>query len=141
VSRSTILPSDITSIQPPTLEGDGVRLDPLTSAHEAGLTLSAAGKLWELWFTAVPEPDKTARYIVDALVGCEAGHTLPWAVRNLATGEIAGSTRYHDVVAVIDHVKIGYTWHAAKWQRTHVNTACKLFLHSHAFDTITPAIV
>ena len=53
---------------------------------------------------------------------------LPWAVRELATGAIVGSTRYHDIVADIDRVEIGYTWYAKRWQRSHVNTACKLLL-------------
>ena len=61
---------------------------------------------------------------------------LPWAVRELKTGEIAGSTRFHDIVAPIDRVEIGYTWYAGRWQRSHVNTACKLMLFSHAFETL-----
>jgi RimJ/RimL family protein N-acetyltransferase len=60
---------------------------------------------------------------------------LPWAVRELATGTIAGSTRYHDIAAPIDRVEIGWTWYGASWQRSHVNTACKLLLLTHAFET------
>ena len=62
------------------------------------------------------------------------GRMLPWAVRNLATGAIVGSTRYHDIVAEIDRVEIGYTWYAKSWQRSHVNTSCKLLLLTHAFE-------
>jgi RimJ/RimL family protein N-acetyltransferase len=61
---------------------------------------------------------------------------LPWAVRELATGTIVGSTRYHDIVPQVDRVEIGYTWYAARWQRSHVNTACKLLLLGHAFETV-----
>jgi RimJ/RimL family protein N-acetyltransferase len=60
---------------------------------------------------------------------------LPWIVRDVASDAVIGSTRYHDIVAAIDRVEIGYTWYAASWQRTHVNSACKLLLLSHAFET------
>jgi RimJ/RimL family protein N-acetyltransferase len=124
------------------LEGHGVRLEPLAHEHKDGLMASAAdGRLWELWYTAVPEPQKTEAYIATALEGQKAGHMLPWVVRDLATGAIAGSTRYHDIVAAIDRVEIGYTWYAARWQRTHVNTACKLLLLGHAFEELGCKVV
>ncbi len=124
------------------LEGHGVRLEPLAASHEAALREAASdGKLYELWYTAVPMPGLTAKYIADALAGQQAGHMLPWAVRDLATNTIAGSTRYHDIVAPIDRVEIGYTWYGKRWQRTHINTACKLLLLGHAFDTLKCAVV
>jgi RimJ/RimL family protein N-acetyltransferase len=130
------------TIAPTTLEGHGVRLEPLSHAHEAGLKTAAAdGRLWELWYTSVPEPDQTAAYIEQALAGLAAGHMLPWAVRELATGDIVGTTRYHDIVSAIDRVEIGYTWYAARAQRTHVNTTCKRLLLGHAFDTLGCAVV
>jgi RimJ/RimL family protein N-acetyltransferase len=127
---------------PTTLEGHGVRLEPLTPAHEAALAAAAAdGELWKLWFTSVPAPGETARYIEAALAGQAAGQMLPWAVRDLTTGAIAGSTRYHDIVPAIDRVEIGYTWYGTRWQRSHVNTACKLLLLTHAFDALGCAVV
>ena len=66
---------------------------------------------------------------------------LPWAVRELGTGAIIGSTRYHDIVADIDRVEIGYTFYAKRWQRTHVNTACKLLLFTHAFEALGCRVV
>jgi RimJ/RimL family protein N-acetyltransferase len=66
---------------------------------------------------------------------------LPFAVRNLTSGAIVGSTRFHDVAADIDRVEIGYTWYAARWQRSHVNTACKLLLFAHAFDALGCRVV
>lgn len=129
-------------VAPVTLEGHGVRLEPLASEQVDGLKLAAAdGNLWELWFTTVPQPDETAKYIADALAGQAAGHMLPWVVRDLATGAIVGSTRYHDIDAAIDRVEIGYTWYAKSRQRSHVNTACKLLLLAHAFDTLGCAVV
>jgi RimJ/RimL family protein N-acetyltransferase len=128
--------------RPVTLEGHGVRLEPLAAGHHDGLAAAAAdGRLWELWFTSVPEPHQTKAYVETALAGQRAGHMLPWAVRELATGSIIGSTRYHDIVAEIDRVEIGYTWYGKRWQRSHVNTACKLLLLEHAFDALGCAVV
>jgi RimJ/RimL family protein N-acetyltransferase len=123
--------------EPTTLEGHGVRLEPLTPDHADGLIAAATdGKLWELWFTSVPAPADTAKYIADALAGRHEGHMLPWAVRDLATGTIVGSTRYHDIVPSVDRVEIGYTWYSASRQRSHVNAACKLLLLTHGFETL-----
>jgi len=130
------------SLEPIVLEGHGVRLEPLNVAHQEGLAAAAAdGRLWELWFTSVPGPAETEKYIADALAGQQAGHMLPWAVRELATGTIAGTTRYHDIVPQVDRVEIGWTWYAARWQRSHVNTACKLLLLGHAFDAVGCRVV
>jgi N-acetyltransferase len=127
---------------PITLEGHGVRLEPMTPDHAEGLKEAAAdGELWKLWYTAVPEPDQTETYIATALAGAKAGHMLPWVVRELTAGKVAGSTRYHDVVAAIDRVEIGYTWYAQGWQRSHVNTACKLLLFGHAFESLGCQVV
>ena len=130
------------SLGPVTLEGHGIRLEPLSAEHRDGIAEAVKdGKLWELWYTAVPEPAKVDAYIATALEGQKAGHMLPWAVRDLASGRIAGSTRYHDIVAAIDRVEIGYTWYGGSWQRTHVNTTCKLLLLTHAFETLGCAVV
>jgi N-acetyltransferase len=127
---------------PATLEGNGVRLEPLKPEHEKDLTEAAKdGRLWELFFTSVPEPDKTRAYIDTALAGQKNGDMLPWAVRDLKTNSIVGSTRYHDIIAAADRVEIGYTWYAARCQRTHVNTACKLLLFSLAFEKINCKVV
>ena len=129
-------------VAPVTLEGHSVRLEPLSVDHEAGLAAAAAdGQLWKLWYTSVPEPAGTRGYIDAALEGQQAGHMLPWAVRDLATNTIAGSTRYHDIVPTADRVEIGYTCYAQRCQRTRINTACKLLLLTHAFDTLNCAVV
>lgn len=130
------------TIAPVTLEGHGVRLEPMTPAHaDALMSAVADGRLWELWFTATPGPTDAAAYIATALDGLRDGHMLPWVVRELTTGTVIGSTRYHDVIAAIDRVEIGYTWYAQSWQRTHVNSACKLLLMTHAFETLGCGVV
>jgi len=130
------------SPKPATLEGHGVRLEPLSREHEKDLAEAAQdGKLWELWFTSVPAPGETAKYIETALQGQKEGHMLPWAVRESSSGRIVGSTRYHDIIAAADRVEIGYTWYAKRFQRSHVNTACKLLLFTHGFEALKCAVV
>jgi RimJ/RimL family protein N-acetyltransferase len=128
--------------RPTTLEGHGVRLEPLAAAHEKDLERAAAdGELWKLWFTSVPAPGETKAYIATALAGLEAGHMLPFLVRELASNTVVGSTRYHDIIKPADRVEIGYTWYAKRWQKSHVNTACKLLLLRHAFDELACKVV
>ena len=128
--------------KPSVLEGRGVRLEPLGMDHHDGLAVAARdGKLWELWYTSVPEPGQTRAYIEAALKGQGEGTMLPWAVRDLASGDIVGSTRYHDIIPAADRVEIGWTWYAKRWQKSHVNTACKLLLLAHAFDALGCRVV
>ncbi len=127
---------------PVVLERGAIRLEPMSEAHVPELQQAAAdGALWELWFTAVPAPKETEAYVAAALRGLEDGHMLPWVVRDLKSGTVVGSTRYHDIVAPIDRVEIGYTWYAQSWQRSHVNTTCKLILLEHAFDKLGCKVV
>jgi RimJ/RimL family protein N-acetyltransferase len=128
--------------QPVTLEGHGVRLEPLERKHHDGLAAAAQdGKLWELWFTTVPAPGETQKYIDSALQGQKDGTMLAWAVLEAKSGAIVGSTRYHDIIAAAERVEIGYTWYGKRWQRSHVNTACKLLLFSNAFEQVGCAVV
>ena len=123
--------------KPITLEGHGMRLEPLTLEHAPDLAGAARdGALWELGFTSVPSPGTEMAYIETALDGMRDGHMLPWAVRDLRTGTVVGSTRYHDIMAPIDRVEIGYTWYAKRCQRSLVNTSCKLLLLAHGFDAV-----
>ncbi len=125
-----------------TLEGRGVRLEPMGREHEEALKLAAAdGELWTLTVTSVPEPGGTLAYIETALADCARGVRVPWVVRELGSGRIIGSTSYHDIVPATRRVEIGYTWYAKSWQRTFVNTACKLRLLEHAFDTLGCSVV
>lgn len=129
-------------IAPVVLEGGGIRLEPLAEGHREALEAAAAdGRLWELWYTTVPAPGETAAYIAAALAGQAAGVMLPWVVRELGSDTLIGSTRYHDIVTTADRVEIGYTWYAARWQRTHVNSTCKLLLLQHAFETLGCGVV
>jgi N-acetyltransferase len=132
------------SMQPElcTLAGHGVRLEPLTLSHAQALSQAARdGELWNLRVTSVPEPERTVSYIQTALDGQAAGHMLPFVVIDEKTNSIIGSTRYHDIIAAVARLEIGYTWYAKSYQRSHVNTACKLLLLTHAFESLGAAVV
>ena len=124
-------------VEPVTLRGHGLRLEPLALTHEAGLAAAAAdGALWRIRVTSVPEPQETRAYIETALQMREAGSRLAFAVLDDASGRVLGSSSYHDILPAVRRVEIGYTWYARSVQRTHVNTAAKLLLMGHAFDTL-----
>jgi N-acetyltransferase len=130
------------SVQPTTLEGRGIRLEPMSIEHIEPLAEAILdGRIWELFYTAAPEPEKMRAYVDDALNAQRAGNRQPWAVRELTTNRIIGSTSYHDIEAAIDRVEIGFTWYAQSWQRSHVNTTCKLLLLGHAFDQLGCKVV
>jgi RimJ/RimL family protein N-acetyltransferase len=127
-----------------TLAAHGIRLEPLERAHSPALMAAAAdGEVWKLGYVAAADlaPGKDFVYVDAALKGQQAGGMLPWVARECASGAIIGSTRYHDIVREIDRVEIGYTFYAQRWQRTHVNTACKLLLLEHAFETLGCKVV
>jgi RimJ/RimL family protein N-acetyltransferase len=132
----------IMSLKPVILENDFVALEPLTLDHVAGLEQAAAdGELWNLRVTYVPPPGAMRAHVETALAMQASGDSLPFAVRDKRDGAIAGSTRYYDFKPDVPRVLIGYTWYGASRQRTHVNTACKLLLASHAFGTLGCAAV
>ena len=124
-------------VQPVTLRSNGLRLEPLALAHEDGLAAAAAdGPLWRLRVTSVPEPQETRAYIETALQMREQGSRFAFAVIDEATGRVLGSTSFHDIIAAVRRVEIGYTWYARSVQRSHVNTTAKLLMLGHAFDQL-----
>ena len=129
-----------------TLERDGIRLEPLTLAHENGIRTAAAdGELWNLRFTGVPDPEETRGWIETALKMRDDGNRQAFAVIDVAAndgaGALIGSTSYHDIMPGILRVEIGHTWYAKSRQRSNVNTLCKLMLMQRAFETLGCAVV
>ena len=124
-------------VEPVTLVASHVRLEPLAREHEAGLKAAAAdGELWQLWYTSVPMPEKTLEWIDAALDMRAKLGAMPLVVREAATGDIVGSTRYFNVEAAHRRLEIGHTWYAKRVQRTALNTEAKLLLLTHAFETL-----
>jgi RimJ/RimL family protein N-acetyltransferase len=129
-------------VEPIVLERAPVRLVPLGLEHEAGLRAAACdGELWNLRVTSVPEPEQTRAYIETALRMRAEGHRLAFAVLDSTSGEVIGSTSYHDIVPAVERLEIGWTWYAASRQRSAANTTAKLLLMAHAFDTLGARLV
>ena len=124
-------------VEPVTLTSRGISLVPLSLDHEVGLRAAAAdGELWNIRVTSVPEPENTRKYIEDALVMREAGNRFAFCVTESASGRVLGSSSFHDILAAVKRVEIGWTWYAKSAQRSHVNTTCKLLLMTHAFEVL-----
>jgi RimJ/RimL family protein N-acetyltransferase len=124
-------------IEPVTLTGRHVRLEPLAAEHLASIRAAAAdGELWNLWYTSVPSPENTQAWLDTALDMRERQGAMPFAVRHLPDGNIVGSTRYFNVDATNRRLEIGHTWYARRVQRTAVNTESKLLLLMHAYETL-----
>jgi RimJ/RimL family protein N-acetyltransferase len=119
------------------LEGGGVRLEPLDeSRHHEGLAAAIRdGELWKLPVTNVPHPDDLGPFFADAESAFAEGRELAFATIDLAAGRIAGSTRFRMIAAEHLRVEIGFTFLAAGYQRTRVNTTAKLLMLTHAFET------
>jgi RimJ/RimL family protein N-acetyltransferase len=124
-------------IEPVTLHGRHATLEPLAAAHHDALNAAAAdGRLWSLWYTFVPGPDQMREYIDTAQAMREHAGAMPFVIRDNASGEIVGCTRYFNVDAAHRRLEIGHTWHAARVQRTAINTECKLMMLTHAFEAL-----
>jgi len=128
------------TVAPITLELNGVRLEPLAQSHAAGLLAAVRdGELWNLNVTSAPEPDQVDAYIAKAHAMWPT--RFAFAVTASQDGEVLGTTSYHDILADVDRLEIGYTWYAKSSQRSHVNTTCKLMLLTHAFETLGCGVV
>jgi len=127
---------------PVTLADERIRLEPLGLQHLEGLKRAAAdGELWTIRVTSVPDPDDTRGYIERALQSFAEGHRLAFAVLDAKSGDVIGSSSYHDIVPAVERLEIGYTWYAKSRQRTHVNASAKLLLMTHAFETLGAKLV
>lgn len=120
-----------------TLQGRHATLEPLGPQHEEEIRSAVRdGELWKLFFTTVPAPEGVAAYISQLLALRERGLAFPFAVRDNASGNVIGGTRYLNIDAANRRVEVGGTWYAKRMQRTPVNTECKLMLLGHAFEQL-----
>ena len=125
-------------VEPVTLHGTHAVLEPLAPEHLEGVRQAAAdGGLWRLWYTSVPAPEATQAWFDKALDVRERLGGMTFVVREAASGDIVGSTRYFNVDAPNRRLEIGHTWYAKRAQRTAINTECKLLLLAHAFETLS----
>lgn len=124
-------------VEPVTLEGSVVRLEPLTVEHLSGLISSGLeGELWRWTLSANQTPGEMRGYVEAALAAAAAGTEAPFATVERSCGRVIGSTRYLSIDAHHRRLEIGYTWINPAWQRTAVNTEAKLLMLTHAFNVL-----
>ncbi|WP_053204811.1 GNAT family N-acetyltransferase [Jiangella muralis] len=127
-----------TSIAAVPLANDWIELEPLSPAHLAELdaAVSEPDELFRWVYIWRPGPDGLAGPLERALAAAAHGEVVPWAIRRRADGQVVGSTSYLDVDAANRRVEVGATWIGPAWWRTEVNTATKLLVIGHAFETL-----
>lgn len=124
-------------VRPVTLEGQVVRLEALSFDHVDGLTeVGRAPDLWRWMPERIETRGQMQAFVESALRAQGHGDQVPFAIVELASDRVVGSTRYLSIVPEHRRLEIGYTWLAPEWQRTAVNTECKLLLLEHAFDEL-----
>jgi RimJ/RimL family protein N-acetyltransferase len=123
-------------VTPTILTGRHVRLEPLEARHAGGLfTVGRDPSIWEwLALDQFVTVDDATRYIEEALTSASAGTEIPFAVIDVASGSVAGTTRYLEIRPLDRALEIGWTWYGVAYQRTALNTEAKLLLLTHAFD-------
>ena len=122
-------------LDPISLAGHGIRLEPLSRAHIPALQDAVDdGDIGALNYVNVPGRDGIPAWIENALAMSDAGRELPFAI--FAGERVVGSTRFYDIDLSVPTLAIGYTFHAASVWRSHVNTANKRLMLGHAFDTL-----
>ncbi|MGP0225070.1 GNAT family N-acetyltransferase [Paenarthrobacter sp. NCHU4564] len=132
----------MTAIEPLTLNGAFVTLEPLSREHHDGLVEAARdGELWKLWYTSVPSPERMSAEIDRRLALQESGSMVPFATRLNSNGKLIGMTTYMNIDTATPRVEIGSTWNAASVHGTGTNPDSKLLLLRHAFETLgCPAV-
>jgi RimJ/RimL family protein N-acetyltransferase len=126
------------NVQPVSLIGRVVRLEPLSESHIPELALAGADEtIWRFMpYGLVNSETKMGEWVRDLLGRAARGTDLPFAVIHLDSGKAIGSTRYMDIQPQHRGLEIGGTWYGAAYQRTAVNTECKLLLLTHAFEAL-----
>jgi RimJ/RimL family protein N-acetyltransferase len=119
-----------------TLAGTHVELVPLAEQHLSDLANAVRdGELWKLWYTLVPSPDQLNEWFTKVMDEQAKNLSIPFVVKT-KTGNVVGSTRYMNIEKDIRRLEIGATWYAKSFQRSFVNTECKLLLLQHAFENL-----
>ncbi len=125
-------------VKPVVLEGKYVRLEPMTEEHVPGLAQVGAGQtFWDfMLYGNIKTVADMHNWVLDILSRAKRGTDLPFVAIHLASGRIAGATRYLNIVPKDRGLEIGGTWYGLEFQRTPVNTECKYLLLRHAFETL-----
>jgi N-acetyltransferase len=122
-------------VKPVILTGNIVRLEPMTEAHIPALAAIGVGQdFWQnMLYGEMKSESDLRNWVLDIL---SRKGDLPFAVIHLASGRVAGATRYMNIMPRDRGLEIGGTWYGMEFQRTGVNTECKYLLLKHAFETL-----
>lgn len=125
-------------VKPVVLTGRHVRLEPLTEAHVDGLAAIGVGQtFWDFMvYGDIGSAADMRNWVLEILSRAEKGTDLPFVAVHLASGRVAGATRYLNIMPKDRGLEIGGTWYGPEFQRTPVNTECKYLLLQHAFETL-----
>ena len=125
-------------VKPVVLKGKYVRLEPMTDLHIPGLAEIGVGHdFWDFMVYGKMETvDDMRGWVKEILARAEKGTDLPFVAIHLASGRVAGATRYLNVMPNDRGLEVGGTWYGLDFQRTAVNTECKYLLLTHAFETL-----
>jgi len=119
------------------LETNNIKLIPINVGHKNDLiTASKEGNLSELWYASVPDSKNIDRYIAKAIEDFIQDKGLAFVVIDKKTNKVIGTTRYTNAVPEHKRLEIGYTWYAQSYQKTYVNSECKLLLLTYAFENL-----
>jgi len=120
-----------------TLEGNEVRLEPLSHLHREGLIEAISdGELWKLFVTLVPRIEGIDAYMENAATAYASGDGLVFATIDKKSGRVIGSSRFMKASLANKRVEIGFTFIAKSYQKTKVNTEAKLLMLTHAFEVM-----
>lgn len=125
-------------VRPIVLTGKHVRLEPMGEEHVPGLAEIGVGQtFWDfMLYGNINTIDDMRNWVRDILARAEKGTDLPFVAIHLASGRVAGATRYLNIVPNDRGLEIGGTWYGPEFQRTVINTECKYLLLGHAFETL-----
>ena len=129
-------------IEPVVLLGKHATLEPMQPRHVEGLKAAARdGQLWKLWYTDVPAPEEAEAFVEHALMCRDQFGEMPYVVHEHKTNKVIGSTRFMNVDEANHRLEIGHTWYAQSYQRSAMNTECKLLMLAHAFEQLNAIAV
>jgi RimJ/RimL family protein N-acetyltransferase len=125
-------------VEPVVLTGRHVRLEPMSEAHVPGLAaIGCDDCIWQYMLYGLMHSEADIRgWVREILRRAESGSDLPFVVIQLASGRVAGATRYLDIRPQHRGLEIGGTWYGLEFQRTAVNTESKYLLLKHAFENL-----
>ncbi len=130
-------PKDWMQVEPVVLQGQRVRLEPITLDHLPELAeVAFAPELWQWTTVRIDTTEDLRAYMLAGIVLAQTGSAMPWITRSLADGRVVGSTRFADINREYRTMELGWTWVHPGYQRTGINVEAKYLQLTHAFEVM-----